>query len=133
MANLDFHVTYDKHLCTCISIIKGGNKGDIDGSWVWIKCVRLFVWWPIHVHIYFKSGSFKCPEEMGHNFTKYMIFCNRMFPLHKAIRVFGMYLAKRSPKSARERHGIIHRCLALKKSYNVKIYTINLCNRFQCE
>lgn len=32
MANLDFHVTHDKHLCTCISIIKGGNKDDIDGS-----------------------------------------------------------------------------------------------------
>lgn len=28
MANLDFHVTYEKHLCTCISIIKGGNKND---------------------------------------------------------------------------------------------------------
>lgn len=33
-------------------------------------------------------------------------------------------------KLVREWYGIIYWCLVLKKSYNVKIYMINLCNRF---
>lgn len=94
MVNLDFCVIYDKYLCICIFIIKGGNKDDIDGLWVWIKFVCLFVWWLIYVYIYFKLGFFKCLEEMGYNFIKYMIFCNRMFFFYKVICVFGMYLVK---------------------------------------
>lgn len=28
MVNLDFYVIYEKYLCICIFIIKGGNKND---------------------------------------------------------------------------------------------------------
>lgn len=134
IANLDFHVTYDKHVNTCFPIVKVATKTTLMASEVgW----SLSVWRPKHVYIYvcIKSGFFKCPKLMIHTFTKCMIFCNRMFPFHKAISVFG--IAPQSNKGA-ARHNTP--MFSLKKvTYvltNVKIqyvYTINLCSRFQCK